>query len=87
MIGTYNYDNRSNHYNTEMGIFCKGSEDLFKDVKENYDLRRGEGYLIHSDYTATDRDGKKVSPLGANKDDLIKMALMALPSWLLQLLL
>lgn len=87
MIGTYNYDNRSNHYNTEMGIFCQGSKILFDDVQNSIAKRMNKSYLIHSDYSATDKDGNEVSVFGANKDDLLKMTLMALPSWLLNLLL
>ena len=87
MVGTYNYDNRSNHYNTEMGIFCQGSDELYRDVKKSIEKRIGEGYRIHSDYTATDKNGNRVSVLGADKSDLPKMLLMALPSWFLNFLL
>lgn len=39
MIGTFNIDNRSNFYNTEMALFCKGSPELTKQVKDNILLR------------------------------------------------
>ena len=87
MIGTYNYDNRSNHYNTEMGIFCKGSTELYDIVEESVKSRMNEGYLITEDHKAFDKNGKEVSVFGANKDDLLKMAIYAIPSWLLSLLL
>lgn len=39
MVGTFNIDNRSNFYNTEMSLFCGGSPELAKDVKDNIQLR------------------------------------------------
>lgn len=35
MVGTFNIDHRSNFYNSEMAIFCEGSVDLTKDIKDN----------------------------------------------------
>ena len=87
MIGTYNVDNRSNHYNSEMAIFCQGSQELFNEVKGNVVSRMDEGYLIHENFTATDKNGDRVSVFGADRSKLPKMLLMALPSWLLNLLL
>ncbi len=34
-IGTYNMDNRSSFYNTEMGVFCEGSKGLANELKYN----------------------------------------------------
>lgn len=87
MIGTFNVDNRSNHYNTEMALFCQGSSELFKEVKDSIENRMAHGYLIHKDFSATDKNGNSKSVFGANKDQLLKMSLMAIPSWLLNLLL
>ena len=39
MIGTFNIDNRSSFYNTEMAIFCKNSKSLRDDVQNNIELR------------------------------------------------
>jgi putative cardiolipin synthase len=39
MIGTFNIDNRSNFYNTEMAIFCSGSPELTNDVLSNIHIR------------------------------------------------
>lgn len=39
MVGTFNIDNRSNYYNTEMGLFCKGSKELTKMVRDNIETR------------------------------------------------
>lgn len=87
MIGTYNVDNRSNHYNSEMAIFCQGNQELFNEVKNNVVSRMDEGYLIHENFRATDMDGNRVSVFGADRSKLPKMLLLALPSWLLNLLL
>mgnify|MGYP003683435995 CR=1 FL=1 len=87
MIGTYNIDNRSNHYNSEMAIFCKGSPDITNEVKNSIDQRIDKSYQLHNDRTATNRDGEEVSIYGANEDSLIKMRLMALPSWIVKPLL
>ncbi len=87
MIGTYNIDNRSNHYNTEMAIFCKGSDAITKEVEASIDYRMKNGYKVNPDFSATDKDGNTVSVMGANKDDKMLMYLIALPSWLLKPLL
>ena len=39
MIGTFNIDNRSNFYNTEMAVFCSGSPELAHDVLANIQVR------------------------------------------------
>lgn len=39
MVGTFNIDNRSSYYNTEMAIFCKNSKPLRDDVQNNIELR------------------------------------------------
>lgn len=87
MIGTYNVDNRSNHYNTEMAVFCKGSPELFSDLGKTINSRIDNGYTIHKNHSATKKDGTEVSIFGANKDDIEKMVLIAFPSWLANLLL
>ena len=87
MIGTYNYDNRSNHYNSEMAVFCKGSAELFADVKSSIDQRIDYSYEITKDLKARDHTGKEVSIYGASQEDLLKMRLISIPSRLLNLLL
>lgn len=39
MIGTFNIDNRSSFYNTEMALFCKDSKGLRDDVQNNIEER------------------------------------------------
>lgn len=87
MIGTYNVDNRSNHYNTEMAIFCKGSKEIADEVKNSIAHRVRNSYQIHGDGTATNRDGKSVSVLGANEENKDLMRKITAPSWLLKFLL
>lgn len=87
MVGTYNIDNRSNHYNSEMAIFCKGNIRLTKELRYSMLSRMNEGMKVDSDLTATTKTGKKVEIYGANKDDLMLMRLISLPSWLLRPLL
>lgn len=87
MIGTYNYDNRSSHYNTEMALFCKGSPELFAEVENSINERVSHAYKVDENKKAHAPDGKKVSIYGASKDGLFLMRLIGLPSVLLQLLL
>lgn len=39
MVGTFNIDNRSSYYNTEMAIFCNESKEIRDDVMDNIKLR------------------------------------------------
>lgn len=87
MIGTYNIDNRSNFYNSEMGIFCKGNDEFTKEVKDNIMDLAHKGIKLNGDGSATDRDGNKKSVFGSSKKDLKLMRIIFLPSWLLKFLL
>jgi putative cardiolipin synthase len=87
MIGTYNVDNRSNHYNTEMAIFCKGSEAISNDVKNSIAHRVRNSYQIHGDGTATNKNNESVSVFGANEENEGLMKKITAPSWLLKFLL
>lgn len=87
MVGTYNVDNRSNFYNSEMAVFCRGNEELTQEIRSNIMGRAHKGLKVHSDGKATDREGKSVSMHGADKSDVLKMRLITLPSWLLRFLL
>jgi putative cardiolipin synthase len=87
MIGTYNIDNRSNHYNSEMAIFCKGNDELTQEMLSDIQKRTNEGYVLKSNGTAEDKNGDEANILGANTDDKWMMLLIAAPSWLLKPLL
>ncbi|WP_297483304.1 phospholipase D family protein [uncultured Photobacterium sp.] len=87
MVGTYNIDNRSNHYNTEMGLFCKGNDELVQAVESSILSRAKQGYKIVAENEAIDHDGNKVSVYGAGDPDITKMKYMWLPSWMFNFLL
>lgn len=87
MISTYNIDNRSNYYNNEMAIFCKGNNELADELRGHLEHRMYEGYKLHADKTATDKDGNEVSIYGVDQDNLSKMKWLAIPSKILKFLL
>jgi putative cardiolipin synthase len=88
MISTYNIDNRSNHYNTELGLFCKGSSELYSDVKENMLQRINYGMEILRGRKARDNQtGKLTNRFGKHRDGFTQMRLLSLPAWLLKFLL
>ena len=64
-VGTFNIDNRSSFYNTEMGIFCEGNQDLANDVLDSIKVRGiDNGLLITGLHEAVDANGNDVDPLG-----------------------
>ena len=87
MIGTYNIDNRSNFYNSEMAVFCRGNDEFTKNVKDEIFKRAHQGIEINEDGSATDRAGERHSVYGSSKRGLLLMKMLALPSWLLKFLL
>jgi cardiolipin synthase C len=87
MIGTYNIDNRSNFYNAEMAVFCKGNDEFSQEIRANILERAYKGIIVHRDGTATDKNGEKRSIYGANENDLFLMRIIQWPSWFLRWLL
>lgn len=87
MIGTYNIDNRSNFYNTEMAVFCRGNDELSYEVKESIMRRAGKGIFIQRDGTGIDAEGKSKNIHAAGKKQVLMMKFITLPSWLLNFLL
>lgn len=49
MVGTFNIDNRSNFYNTEMAIFCGGSKELTNDIVSNIKVRMSNSHHLNKD--------------------------------------
>lgn len=84
MIGTFNIDNRSNFYNTEMAIFCSGSPELTKDVKDNIKFRMGNSYHLNREGTPDDCSSLLS---GATPTKKLLYYLIKIPSTLLQFLL
>ncbi len=54
MIGTFNIDNRSSFYNTEMAIFCSGSPTLTKAVRDNIQLRQVNSHHLDTSGNPSD---------------------------------
>lgn len=46
MIGSFNVDNRSIFYNTELAVFCNGSPELTKDVRQNIQKRMDNSFEL-----------------------------------------
>ena len=84
MIGTFNIDNRSSFYNTEMAIFCAGSKDLTDDVRDNIKVRMGASY--HLDENGRPRDGSNITE-GAGVVKKLLYFMLKVPAGLLKFLL
>lgn len=87
MVGTYNFDNRSDFYNSEMAVFCKGNDELTEDLKTDLNMRIRNGIKVNPDGKAQDRNGNKVHITGATKERILKMQLVTFPSRLIDFLL
>lgn len=49
MIGTINMDNRSVNFNSELGVFCKGNQELTAEVLNNIKHRMKGAYHLDSE--------------------------------------
>lgn len=87
MVGTYNFDNRSDFYNSEMAIFCKGNNELTEDLRTDLDMRMRNGIKINSDFKGVDRNGNHIHVSGTTKERFLKMKLLQAPSKLIDFLL
>lgn len=87
MIGSYNIDNRSDQYNAELGVFCKGNDEFTADVKADIKLLADTGLRVESLKYAIKRDGTKINITGADTFNRLKMHLLTFPSWLFGFLL
>ncbi len=86
-VGTYNIDNRSDYFNTEMGIFCDGSRELRDRLMDNIKFRLEGAYKIIGKGKAIDKDGQKADVLGnASQTYINLMKLIKWPSWLFEFL-
>lgn len=80
MIGTYNVHNRSEHFNTELAVFCKGNDQFTKDIKKMIIGQAKNGLKVESMIHAVDRNGHKINVTGASILKKIKMKLFTIPS-------
>lgn len=87
MIGTYNLDNRSDYYNTEMAVFCKGNDEFTQIIKDDLSMKMRNGIKVLDTGKAIGRDGIKKNVTGAKPDATLKMHIITLPSWLIDFLL
>ena len=87
MIGTFNLHNRSTYYDSEMAIFCKGSDDLTSEVKGSVLSRMEKGLRINDQNEAIDSKGNKVNKFGTSTGKIIKMKLLGIPVWLMKFIL
>lgn len=83
MIGSYNVDNRSDFYNAEIAVFCKGNDDFTANVKGNILAKVDRGFKATGLTHAIDRNGKSVNITGASPFKQLKMKILNLPSWLM----
>lgn len=85
MVGTYNIDHRSNYYNAEMALFCKGNNELTMEVLGSISNSKKYALKVGADgKSVTDRNGKTTSVYGAKPEEVTKMKIITLPSWLLK---
>ncbi|WP_408096555.1 phospholipase D-like domain-containing protein [Peredibacter sp. HCB2-198] len=84
MIGSFNMDNRSSYYNSELAVFCSGSKELTKDVRNNIEERMGNSHKLDSngDMEVCEDEALSISPLKKALYWLLKV-----PSHLMQHLL
>lgn len=88
MVGTYNIDNRSSYYNTEMAIFCRGNDSLVADMMENTQFRIEHGYtIIEKDKAIDNQTGDEANILGADPSNKKLMKKLTIPSRALRFLL
>lgn len=86
MVGSFNMDNRSSFYNTELSIFCSGSKALTDDVKDNIKLRMGGSHGLDQDGEIED-ECEDLNPNGLGPIKKALYWLLKIPSHLMQSLL
>jgi cardiolipin synthase C len=87
-IGTYNVDNRSDFYNTEMTLFCEGSHELAQILLDNINWRKDNSYKLYGDGTrARDKNGNEADAYGGASSGMINlMKGIRIPARLLEFL-
>lgn len=84
MVGTFNIDNRSNFYNSEMALFCQGSPELKRDVEDSIRFRMKTSYRLNEQ--GTPEDGGSLFE-GTSTTQQIIYYLLKYPSTFMQFLL
>lgn len=88
MVGSYNIDNRSDFYNTELAIFCKDNQELTHELKQDILDRAMNGISVLTKNKAVSRDGTEVNVTGVkDKKKRDMMRILYLPGWMIDFLL
>lgn len=87
-IGTYNVDNRSDYFNTEMTLFCDGSPELTAILMRDIERRIDNAYILNgAGDKATDKEGVSADAFGGASEAQIKlMRRIRIPTQLLEFL-
>lgn len=72
-VGTYNIDNRSDFYNAEMTLFCQGSPELVKLLKDDIEWRLENAYQLLGDKSALDNKGLEADIYGGASDGYVRL--------------
>ena len=83
MVGTFNIDNRSNFYNTEMALFCSGSTELTQDILKNIEIKKEYSHHLGAD--GKPDDGSKLLE-GATLKKKVLYYLLKIPASIMQFL-
>ena len=73
MMGTYNIDNRSHFFNSEMGIFCDGAPELVKRLKEDTKKRFKVAHKILDESKSVDHEGNDHDIYGGAEESKVKL--------------
>ena len=83
MVGTFNIDNRSNFYNTEMALFCSGSAGLTQDILKDIEIKKEYSHHLGAD--GKPDDGSKLLE-GATLKKKVLYFLLKIPASIMQFL-
>ncbi len=72
-IGTYNLDNRSDFFNTELGIFCEKSPEVAMSLKKAMKRRKEMTFMALPGEEAIDHNNQKVDIFGGASAGKIKL--------------
>ena len=87
MIGSYNIDNRSDYYNTESALFCRGNDEFTQAIKKDVNKLMSMGLKVESSFKARDKKGNLINVSGVKKLSELGMLLLTFPSSLFDFLL
>lgn len=86
MVGSYNVDNRSDYFNTELALFCKGNDDLSQELKAGIQKLADRGLKVVDQTHALNREGERMGITGSGFFKRLQM-ILHMPTWLVEHLL